>query len=266
MEIQDYIAEFVDDWRLAGHSPTTAETYARYIRQLPKFTDIPVTLQDVKRWLATSTLSESARARARAVRAFGRWAQQNDGPEWAWWRQVPLAAVRQTPQPTANHDDYVLALQRARTLRDRLVIELLWSTGMRVNELARLTRDDVNLEERFAVVKQSKSGKPRLVPLSDAACRLIRRFTSPSDSVLGMTPHAIQLMLRRIGAPSAHAWRRGWTVNSLRSGVSQTSVQAAGGWASGAMVTRYTAAVSGELAISEFKRRQDPATPGHPAT
>ena len=154
----------------------------------------------------------------------------------------------------------------ARTLRDRLVIELLWSTGMRVSELARLTRDDVNLEERFAVVKQSKSGKPRLVPLSDAACRLIRRFTSPSDSVLGMTPHAIQLMLRRIGAPSAHAWRRGWTVNSLRSGVSQTSVQAAGGWASGAMVTRYTAAVSGELAISEFRRRQDPATSGHPAT
>ena len=266
MEIHEYIAEFVADWRLAGHSPTTAETYARYIRQLTEFTDLPVTVQDVKRWLATSTSSESARARARAVRAFGRWAEHHDGPEWAWWRQVPLAAVRQTPQPTASHDDYITALQRTRTLRDRLVIELLWSTGMRVSELARLTRDDVNLEERFAVVKQSKSGKPRLVPLSDAACRLIRRVNSQSGSVLNMTSHAIQLMLRRIGAPSAHAWRRGWAVNSLRSGVSQTSVQAAGGWASGAMVTRYTAAVSGELAISEFRHRQEQTTPGHSAT
>lgn len=266
MEIHEYIAEFVADWQLAGHSPTTAGTYARYIRQLTEFTDLPVTLHDVKRWLATSTSSESARARARAVRAFGRWACQNDGPEWSWWGQVPLAAVRQTPQPTASHDDYITALQRTQTLRDRLVIELLWSTGMRVSELARLTRDDVNLEERFAVVKQSKSGKPRLVPLSDAACRLIRRVNSQSGSVLNMTSHAIQLMLRRIGAPSAHAWRRGWAVNSLRSGVSQTSVQAAGGWASGAMVTRYTSAVSGELAISEFRRRRESATPGHSAT
>jgi len=255
MEIQDYIAEFVADWRLAGHSPATAETYGRYIRHLTEFKDLPVTLQDVKRWLATSMSSESARARARAVRAFGKWAEDHDGPEWTWWPQVPLATVHQTPQPTASHDDYVLALQRARSLRDRLVIELLWSTGMRVSELARLAREDVNLEERFAVVKQSKSGKPRLVPLSDAACRLIRRVNSQSDSVLGMTSHAIQLMLRRIDAPSAHAWRRGWAVNSLRCGVSQTSVQAAGGWSSGAMVTRYTSAVSAELAIEEFRNR-----------
>lgn len=255
MEIQDYIAEFVADWRLAGHSPVTGETYARYIRQLSKFTELSVTLHDVKRWLAASTSSESARARARAVRAFGRWACENDGPTWTWWPHVPLATVHQTPQPTASHDDYITALQRTRTLRDRLVIEMLWSTGMRVSELARLARDDVNLEERFAVVKQSKSGKPRLVPLSDAACRLIRRVDSQSDSVLNMTSHAIQLMLRRIDAPSAHAWRRGWAVNSLRSGVSQTSVQAAGGWASGAMVTRYTSAVSAELAIEEFRNR-----------
>ncbi len=255
MEIHEYIAEFVADWQLAGHSPTTAETYARYIRQITEFTDLPVTLHDVKRWLATSTSSESARARARAVRAFGRWAEHHDGPEWTWWRQVPLATVHQTPQPTASHDDYITALQRTRTLRDRLIVELLWSTGMRVSELARLTKDDVNLEERFAVVNQSKSGKPRLVPLSDAACRLIRRVNSQSSSVLNMTSHAIQLMLRRIGAPSAHAWRRGWAVNALRSGVSQTSVQAAGGWASGAMVTRYTSAVSAELAIEEFRNR-----------
>ena len=45
-------------------------------------------------------------------------------------------------------------------------------------------------------------------------------------------------------------------MHALRSGVSQTSVQAAAGWSSGAMVTRYTAAVSGELAISEFKSRR----------
>jgi hypothetical protein len=37
--------------------------------------------------------------------------------------------------------------------------------------------------------------------------------------------------------------------------VSQTSVQSAGGWASGVMVSRYVRAVSGELAMTEFARR-----------
>jgi len=54
--------------------------------------------------------------------------------------------------------------------------------------------------------------------------------------------------------PSAHAWRRGWAVQALRSGVSETSVKAVAGWSSGAMVARYTLALSGELAVEEFRR------------
>jgi hypothetical protein len=33
-----------------------------------------------------------------------------------------------------------------------------------------------------------------------------------------------------------------------------TSVRAAAGWSSGAMVARYTSALSGELAVEEFRR------------
>ena len=36
--------------------------------------------------------------------------------------------------------------------------------------------------------------------------------------------------------------------------VSETSVRAAAGWSSGAMVARYTSALSGELAVEEFRR------------
>jgi integrase len=61
-------------------------------------------------------------------------------------------------------------------------------------------------------------------------------------------------MLQRIGAPSAHAWRRGWAVRCLRSGVSETSLKAAAGWSSGAMVSRYTNALRDEVAIEEFSR------------
>ena len=46
----------------------------------------------------------------------------------------------------------------------------------------------------------------------------------------------------------------GWAVQALRSGFSETSVCAAAGWSSGAMVARYLRALSCELAVEEFQR------------
>lgn len=256
MEFNDYLEEFTTDWRLAGRAAATADTYCLQLRSLHRATSGDVDLRSVKRWLADSASAQTARMRGRSVRAFGRWAECNDGPEWTWWRDVPLSSVANTPQPTVTISDYERAMREAATVRDRLVIELLWCTGMRVSELARLTGDDVSLQDRSAVVRQSKSGRPRLVPLSDRACRLVRRLPGGRDDrpLLDMSRGAIQQLLRRLGCPSAHAWRRGWAVNSLRAGVSETSVRTAAGWSSGAMVARYTSAASSELAMDEFRR------------
>ena len=46
-------------------------------------------------------------------------------------------------------------------------------------------------------------------------------------------------------------------VQALRNGVSETSVRAAAGWSSGAMVARYTRALSGELAFEEFQKMRE---------
>jgi len=60
-------------------------------------------------------------------------------------------------------------------------------------------------------------------------------------------------MNKNIDLPTAHAWRRGWTVQGLRNSVSETSVRAAAGWSSRAMVARYTHALLGELAVQRFQ-------------
>jgi integrase len=139
-------------------------------------------------------------------------------------------------------------------IKDALVVELLWSTGLRVSEIARRSRDDVNLSDRFVVVRTAKTGKPRLAPLSDQACRLIRRRQPQTDGrLVGMSSNAIQQLMKRLDPPSPHAWRRGWAVHALKRGISQASVQTAAGWPSGAMVARYRSAMSAELAISEFR-------------
>ena len=148
------------------------------------------------------------------------------------------------------------ALTKAKNSRDKALIELLWSTGLRRSELARLDASDINLSQGYLVVRTTKSGKPRIAPLSPQARRALLRHLGKrvEGSVFGLNSSSIRVRLARLGLPSAHAWRRGWAIHALRSGVSEASVRTAAGWSSGAMVVRYTSSLSGELALAEFQR------------
>lgn len=60
-------------------------------------------------------------------------------------------------------------------LRDRAIIELLFSTGLRVSELTGLNRESINLDRKeFGVI--GKGGKARLVFVSQRAAEWIRRY------------------------------------------------------------------------------------------
>lgn len=247
--------EFQLDWRLAGKAERTATDYTKALRDLLRAQPEP-TLVDVKQWLASTESSVVRRKRGQAVRAIGKWSSQHGYDIFPWWTQVPLAKEAQRPQETAVEADYKAALLRARTNRDRALIEVLWSCGLRRSEISRLSVEDVNLTEGFLVIRQSKTGKPRIAPLSPPARQAVRRLLRGRSGgpAFEMSSNAIRLCLQRLNAPSAHAWRRGWAVQSLRNGVSEASVRASAGWASGAMVARYTSALSGELAVEEFQR------------
>ncbi len=60
-------------------------------------------------------------------------------------------------------------------IRDRTILEVLFSTGLRVSELASLDRDQINLNRKeFSVV--GKGRKERIVFLSDSAVDWLDRF------------------------------------------------------------------------------------------
>ncbi len=60
-------------------------------------------------------------------------------------------------------------------LRDKAIMETLFSTGLRVSELCKLNRDTVNLDRReFGVI--GKGQKHRVVFLSDNACEWLDRY------------------------------------------------------------------------------------------
>lgn len=60
-------------------------------------------------------------------------------------------------------------------IRDRTILELLFSTGLRVSELVSLNKDRINLDRReFGVI--GKGGKARIVFVSDRAADWIGRY------------------------------------------------------------------------------------------
>ena len=60
-------------------------------------------------------------------------------------------------------------------LRDKAIMELLFSTGLRVSELCKLNRDQINLERgEFGII--GKGGRARVVFLSDRAKLWLNRY------------------------------------------------------------------------------------------
>jgi integrase/recombinase XerC len=88
-------------------------------------------------------------------------------------------------------------------LRDRLIVELLYATGIRVGELCAADVDDVDRERRLVRVL-GKGGKERVVPYGVPAERALVRYLSEGRPALWRPDSGPALLLgargRRIDA------------------------------------------------------------------
>lgn len=86
-------------------------------------------------------------------------------------------------------------------MRDRAMLETLYSTGMRRGELVALRIDDVDLDRGTLLIRQGKGNKDRVVPIGERACRWIEKYvhTVRSDYLDAMQPDAGILFLATHG-------------------------------------------------------------------
>jgi integrase/recombinase XerD len=66
--------------------------------------------------------------------------------------------------------------QTPKGIRDRAILELFYSTGLRVAEMAALSVHDVDPKNGFARVNKGKGGKDRVTPIGQTACRYVGEY------------------------------------------------------------------------------------------
>jgi integrase/recombinase XerD len=66
--------------------------------------------------------------------------------------------------------------QTPKGIRDRALLEMFYSTGLRVGEMAALTIHDVDPKNGFVRVNKGKGGKDRVVPMGWTACKYAREY------------------------------------------------------------------------------------------
>ena len=155
------------------------------------------------------------------------------------------------------------------------MVSLMFRSGLRVSEVGRVELDHVDLAARQVWIPDTKIGRPRRVPLAGDTLELLRAYLHPrrrgdtpgplAVNVGGrrvtawMTTSAVQNVVKKAAAKagvpvSPHSLRRGWCVEYMTGGGSESMCMEIAGWTSNVMVLRYLADARAEAAQSDFDR------------
>ncbi len=84
-------------------------------------------------------------------------------------------------------------------LRDRAILETLYSTGMRRLELATLKLHDLDLERGTLFIRLGKGQKDRIIPIGDRAARWMAKYLETSRPHLASEPDDRTVFLSNAG-------------------------------------------------------------------
>jgi site-specific recombinase XerD len=272
MDMAELIIDFIEHLEVErGRSSKTAENYRRYLERFLEFagTDLtvdkitPELMRKFRLWLnrqetdtgdTLSTLTQSYHLIA--LRGFLNYLSKRDIESMSP-NKIELPRTHRK-QVTFLHVDEVERLFDAIPsdgalphLRDRAIVELLFSSGLRVSELVGLDRDHINTKRREFMVR-GKGQKDRPIFISKAAADHIESYLSARNDSLAplflnhsrntvadmsggfrrITPRSIQRMVEKYAKlagitkhVSPHTMRHSFATDLLMNGADLRSVQ-----------------------------------------
>ena len=213
-----------------GRSLKTVAAYDRYIATFLEFSkatkpsDITDdVLRQFRLWLNRKELKKNTQNYYLiALRTFLKYLIRRNVPALAPDR-IELAKLGDRDIDMIGHDELVRLLAAPtgsdeKTLRDKAILELLFSTGLRVSELASLSRDSVDLKrDEFSI--RGKGSKVRVVFLSDEARAAVKTYLDARKDME-------EPMFINIAGPATKGVRTRLTSRSIERIVKQYAVKA----------------------------------------
>jgi site-specific recombinase XerD len=195
----------------AGAAARTLDQYerdlARMCVMLANRTIHDVTTDDLRE--VRDSFPKGSRKRVTAAyRDFWRWLYQESRID-----RDPMARVRYPKRESQTVLDVFTSEEEARlvtaqgAIRDRLGVSLLLDSGLRAAEIRGLRVEDVDLTERWVIVRRGKGGKGRVVPVRGRVVLALEEFMLTPIPKLDRVPEAGDFLLYPTGAgPHGPTW------------------------------------------------------------
>ncbi|NGX30824.1 MAG: Tyrosine recombinase XerC [Chlamydiae bacterium] len=131
-----------------------------------------------------------------SLRSFFRYLQKQKEITHNPMDEIESPKVKKHIPTTLDYTQVELLLDQPNTkqylgLRDRVMMEVLYSSGLRISELVQLNREDVDLKKRLCRVR-GKGRKERLVPITKNATNWIEKYLYHLDRISDSKKHKKQ--------------------------------------------------------------------------
>lgn len=239
MKKERFIEKLETELKLIKKSQLTIRNYkyfnSKFLEQANKDTDT-LTEDDVKKFLASmSDKASSSIILAMAAIKFS--SSKILGRDLTAGIERPKKD--KTLPSVLSREEIKKLIESAETRKSKLIIQFLYSTGLRVSELVNLKKTDLNLQEKIGIVKQGKGKKDRMFILSEKLISDIKAYLNehPTNTYLfsktaPLTTRNIQKIIK-ITAQKAkinkkvtpHTLRHSYATHLLESGTDIRLIQ-----------------------------------------
>jgi site-specific recombinase XerD len=237
--------------RPSGISPRSIEAYHYTLKG---FIGKPVTSQAISAYLNSLSCDNGRLKFYSCLRALCNWLYLNDYLADNPIKRVAKPRIKERILSAISKEQLSILLENCHSERDKAFILLLWYSGMRLSEAINAKASDFNWKKGTVTIL-GKGNKYRKALAGNGP---VRKWFAEHDS-FELNKGGAQTMLKRLTAETgiqcnAHAFRRGFAVHQVKSGLSTRVVQALGGWETIAMVERYSKSLDFDDALQLYKQ------------
>jgi integrase/recombinase XerD len=169
--------------KLRGFSPLTVRNYSFFVEKFLQKTNKSseeLTQGDVKIYLSELFDSKSKNTVMLAAAALKFFYIEVLKKEF---EQIRMPKKDKPLPEVLTKDEVKKLIDAADTLKSRMIISLLYSTGLRVSELVNLKVEDLNLRENNGWVRRGKGAKDRLFMISESLGKDLEAFMKDRGNI-----------------------------------------------------------------------------------